>query len=265
MSTYEELFPKRLRLLFYDTENTQMEIKGRVWSLRQDGYLPHDFVTQPKHLICWSAKFSDETKVRSQILTPKEARAHDDGRIAGGLARLIEKADYVVAHNGDSFDIKNVNTRLIANGLEPLGHVQSIDTLKVVRQSFNLESNKLDYLAQFLGFEGKPHTSIDLWNRCWDGEPAALKEMLAYNENDSVLLEHVFHAITPYAKTLPRLVDATEWRQEMCPYCASTERKPQGWHRTKVDTFPAYRCKTCRRPYRGWQSVGSKKAGFVGL
>lgn len=266
MNDFNDLYPKPLRLLFYDTENTQIEIGGRVWSLRQEGYLPHHFVKQPKHLICWSAKFSDETEVRSQVLTSKEAKAHDDGRIADGLAKLIGKADYVVAHNGDSFDIKNLNTRLLANKLTPLGNIQSIDTLKISRQSFNLESNKLDYLAQFLQFDGKLPTSMSLWDRCWDGESVALAEMRAYNEYDSVLLEHVFHAISPYSKTLPRLVDAAEWRQELCPYCGSQERtKSKVPHRTKVNTYPKYRCSGCKREYRGWQAVGSKKPASVGL
>jgi DNA polymerase III epsilon subunit-like protein len=265
MSEIEGLFVQPLRLLFYDTENTQIEVQGRVWSLRQDGYLPHQMVTQPKHLICWSAKFSDETKVHSQILTSKEAKAHDDSRIVSGLADLIQKADYVVAHNGDSFDIKNVNTRLLANRLPPLGSVQSIDTLKIARASFNLESNKLDYLAQFLGFAGKLSTNLALWDRCWDGEPSALKEMRAYNEYDSVLLEHIFHALTPYAKTLPRLVDAAEWRQELCPYCGKLERRSDGFYRTRVNTYPKWRCKSCLRNYRGWTAIGSKKPATVGL
>lgn len=265
MGDWEEAFPRRLRLLFYDTENTQIEIRGRVWSLRVDGHLPHHFVTQPKHLICWSAKFSDEQKVRSQVLTSKEAKAHDDSRIAKGLAYLIRQADYVVAHNGDSFDIKNLNTRLLANELQPLGDVQSIDTLKIARQSFNLESNKLDYLAQFLGFDGKLPTSMSLWDRCWDGEPAALREMRAYNEYDSVLLEHVFHALSPYAKKLPRLVEAAEWREELCPYCGCKDRDPSGWHRTNVNTYPKYRCAQCQREYKAYQAVGTRKMGSLAL
>jgi DNA polymerase III epsilon subunit-like protein len=262
----EGLFPQPLRLLFYDTENTQIEVGHRVWDLRLDGYIPHTAVKQPKHLICWSAKFSDETEVRSQVLTPKEAKTHDDGRIAEGLADLIDQADYVVAHNGDSFDIKSLNTRLLANKRTPLGNVQSIDTLKMCRTSFRLESNKLDYLAQFLGFDGKLPTSMSLWDRCWDGERAALQEMRAYNEYDSVLLEHVFHAISPYVKTLPRLVDAAEWRQELCPYCGSLERSKSKVHyRTKASTYPKFRCKGCRREYRGFQAIGSKKPASIGL
>lgn len=264
MGDYEDLYPRRVRLLFYDTENTQIEIGGRVWSLRQDGYLPHQMVKTPKHLICWSAKFSDETEVRSQVLTSKEAKARDDKRIVAGLAKLVEQADFVVAHNGDSFDIKNLNTRLLAHSLTPLGSVQSIDTLKLSRQSFNLESNKLDYLAQFLGFNGKLPTSLPLWDRCWEGEPAALREMRAYNQYDSVLLEHVFHAIAPYSKKLPRLVDATEWREEICPYCGSKDRKRAGIHRTNVNSYPKFRCE-CGREYRGWQAIGSRAQGTVGL
>jgi hypothetical protein len=218
-----------------------------------------------RFLLCWSAKWSDAQEVIAGRLTGKEARGQDDARIVTGLADLMREADYVVAHNGNRFDYKRVNARLLIDRLTPLGSVQMIDTLLIARQSFDLPYNNLNYLAEKLGFGKKLQTSFELWRRCYYGEVSALKEMEAYNRQDVVLLEHVFHAMAPYAKTLPRLVDAAEWRDELCPFCGSKDRRRDGFHRATVNTFPKYRCGECGRNYRGWQSIGSKKAGTVGL
>ena len=235
-----------------------------VWQQKVD-WIPHGQLVTEKFMLSWSAKWSDEDKVRSGVVTSTEAKNQDDSRIVGSLARLLRKADYAIAHNGDRFDLPTVNGRLLLNDLPPLGSVQTIDTLKIARQSFNLTSNKLDYLAQRLGFEGKQSTTFDLWRRCFYGETKALKEMQEYNKHDSILLEHVFHALKPYAKKIPRLVDATEWRQELCPYCGVRERKVDGYHRTNVNTYPKYRCRGCQRNYRGYQSIGSKHAATVSI
>ncbi len=263
--------PKPVRLLFFDVETAYM--LSALWQL-DAGYVNPDMVEQPeKFLLSWSAKWSDEIKVRSQVLAPGEAKAEDDARIVEGLAKLVRKADYVVGHNVNRFDLKRLNTRVLLNRSQPLGSVQTIDTLIIARQSFDFASNRLGFIANLLGLGEKDSTNFNLWRRCVRGEGKALKEMRAYNITDTILLESVFRAMAPYAKKIPRLVDAAEWRQEMCTHCgdpreatATTKRhKRDGEHRTNVNTFPKYRCSNCGRQYRGWQAIGSMKAGSVGL
>lgn len=259
----DDLFPRRVRLLFYDIETAPM--LSYHWAPKVEYVRDGQTVSDDRFLLCWSAKWSDGTEVLSSRLTQKEAKTQDDSRVVGKLADLMREAPIMVAHNGNRFDYKRVNARLLVNRLTPLGNVQMIDTLSIARQSFDLPYNNLNYLAKKLGFGEKLHTDFDLWRRAFYGEVAALKEMEAYNRQDVVLLEHVFHAITPYAKTLPRLVDAAEWREELCPYCGSTDRERSGLYRTKVNNFPKYRCGNCSREYRGWQSIGAKHAGTIGV
>jgi hypothetical protein len=263
LNELDGLFPQPLRLLFYDIETAPM--LSFHWEGKTE-YIPAQMVeSDDRFLLCWSAKWSDQTKVITGRLSGKEAREQADGGLVSGLVVLMRHADYVVAHIGNRFDYKRVNARLFVNRLQPLGQVQMIDTLSIARTSFDLPYNNLDYLARKLGFGQKLHTSFELWRRAYYGEVSALKEMEAYNRQDVVLLEHVFHAMAPYAKTLPRLVDAVEWRQELCPYCGSQERSSDGFYRMKVQTYAKYRCRGCQRNYRGWQAVGSKKAATVGL
>ena len=234
-----------------------------IWRLKTE-YVGTHMLEHDTFILSWAAKWSDGTKVMSGVLTPTEAKAQDDSRIVNTLAQLMNKADYVVAHNGDRFDLPMVNGRLMLNGLDPI-HAQTIDTLKIARGSFRLASNKLGYLADMLGFTGKHDTSFGLWRDCYAGKGAALKQMVDYNRQDVVVLEDVFHALKPYAKNLPRLVDPTEHRGTTCPSCGSDQRKKDGFYRTKVNTFQKYRCSTCLRPSRDWQAIGSKKSGTVGL
>ena len=262
MSDFEDLFPRRVRLLFYDIETAPM--LSFHWQPKTE-WIPDKLVeSDDRFLLCWSAKWSDSQEVLSARVTQKEARNQNDRRIVAQLADLMRDAPYVVAHNGNRFDYKRVNARLLVNELPPLGKVQQIDTLTIARGSFDLPYNNLNYLAQKLGLGEKLPTDFDLWRRAFYGDVPALKEMEAYNRQDVVLLEHVFHAIAPYAKTLPRLVDAAEWRDELCPYCGSTDRRLVGDYRTKVNNYARYRC-SCGREYRGWQAIGSKHMGAVGL
>lgn len=254
---------RRVRLLFYDIETAPM--LSFHWDPKTEYVAGPMVESDDRFLLCWSAKWSDGTEVLSARVTKAEALGQDDSRIVSKLADLMREAPYVVAHNGNRFDQKRVNARLLVKRLQPLGNVQSIDTLSIARTSFDLPYNNLNYLATKLGFGEKHHTSFELWRRCYYGEVAALKEMEAYNRQDVILLEHLFHAISPYAKTLPRLVDAAEWREELCPYCGSEDRERSGFYRTKVNTFPKYACQVCRREYRGWQSIGNRAQGTVGL
>jgi hypothetical protein len=257
-------YPRRLRLLFYDIETAPM--LSFIWEPKTEYVPASNIVADDRFLLCWSAKWSDSQQVISARLSGKQAQAQDDAVLVTKLADLMRQADYVVAHNGNRFDWKRVNTRLLLNRLEPLGMVQMIDTLSIARTSFDLPYNNLNYLAGKLGFGEKIHTDFDLWRRCYYGDTKALKAMEAYNRQDVVLLEHVFHAMTPYAKTLPRLVDAAEWREELCPYCGSTERRTSRVpYRTKVNTYPKFSCTGCGRQYRGWSAVGAKKLGAIGL
>jgi len=263
MGEYEGLYPRRVRILFYDVETSPM--LSYHWQAKTEYVAAPMVVDDDRALLCWSAKWSNSTKVLSARVTSAEAKAQDDGRIVGKLADLLRQADYVVAHNGNRFDYKRVNARLLLNRLTPLGNVQSIDTLSVARQSFDLPYNNLNYLASKLGFGEKLKTGFDLWRRSVMGDTKALKKMSEYCDQDVILLEHVFHAILPYAKTLPRLVDAVEWREELCPYCGSQNRRRSGFYRTKVNTYPKYACQVCQREYRGWQAIGNRAQGTVGL
>ena len=239
--------PRPLSTLLLDIESAPMV--SYLWDLRAD-YVNPDMVIQQSYLLTWAAKWVGDDRVVGERLTGKEAVDRDDRRIVGKLADLVRQADVTVAHNGDRFDLPKLNARIAVHGLDPIGTVKSIDTLKQARSSFKFASNRLDELAKVLGLEVKNHTTFDLWRRCMAGDVPALKEMDAYCRQDVVVLEAVFERLRPHVKGLPRMVDAGRYGQRVCTNCGSSDLAPDGVHRTPANTFARFRCQECGRPNR---------------
>ena len=149
----------KLKLLFLDLETAPL--LAYIWRPNQE-FIPYHAMVQDSFLLSWSAKWEDSDVV-GMSLTGAEARAQDDERIVLALAKLLRQADIVVAHNATSFDIPMFNSRLLLLGLEPMGRVKTIDTLRLARQNFNLSHNNLDYLASLLGVGAKIETNLQLW------------------------------------------------------------------------------------------------------
>ena len=78
--------------------------------------------------------------------------------------------------------------RFLYHKLPPPSPFKSIDTVKVARRYFNMNSNKLDDIGRYLGLGRKVvHTGWDLWKRCFNGDRSAWQEMISYNTQDVVL------------------------------------------------------------------------------
>jgi hypothetical protein len=225
-----------------------------VWGPKSD-WIPHNQILHESFLFCWAAKWAGEKQVKSDKLTPEETANKDDSRIAESLAELVRQADVVVAHNGDRFDVPRLSTRLLLQGLEPLGPVETIDTLKLARKSLSLTHNKLDNLALRLGLGAKLKTDFELWERVYNGDEVAMQLMLRYCKHDVVLLEQVFDKLRPHVNGLRRLVDG---EGSFCPNCGGHSFQRRGYRRTNAGTFVRFQCNDCLRYFRDKTSDAGK-------
>jgi len=192
---------KKINILSWDIETSQMETK--VWQLKKNDYIEPTRITKDWNIICWSAKALNG-KMYNDTLTPSEAKKGDDERVVRSLWKLLNSQDYIVAHNGDRFDIKKANARFLKYGLPLPDYFKTVDTLKISRKYFNLSSNKLDYVCKFVGLEGKFSTGgIALWDACEKGDKKALKKMSRYCDVDVKILEKLFIRLMPYIKNFP--------------------------------------------------------------
>lgn len=113
---------------------------------------------------------------------------------------LVNQASIVVGHNVDAFDLKRGNTDMIKGNLQPPAPYRTIDTLKIARQKFGFNSNRLGDLCDFLGVPGKvKHEGFALWGKCMAGDMKAWGRMKRYNKGDvDPCLEGVYRKLIPW-------------------------------------------------------------------
>jgi len=173
------------------------------------------------------------------------------------LWQTLDNAQIIIAHNGNNFDIPKINTRFILHGIMPPSPYKQIDTLLTARNIFGFTSNRLDYLAQFLGYGGKEKTEFSLWSECMVGNQEALNYMVFYNRNDVVILEKVYLKLRPHMRNHPNVTLYIDEAEMSCPHCGSKHIKPieNKYFMTQAVRYQAYRCEDCKSISRGKQGV----------
>lgn len=126
-------------------------------------------------------------------------------------------------HNCDRFDLKWLKTRCLYHRIPMYPNYTTLDTLKMAKGQFLFNSNKLDYIAKFLGFGGKMETGgFDLWKAIvLDNCKESLNKMVAYCQKDVVLLERVYQELRTYAPHKFHYGVAYGGEKSDCPNCES--------------------------------------------
>ena len=203
--------------LFFDIE-TSPNI-GFFW---QAGYEidvdAYNIITE-RAIICICWKWEDEKKVHSLSWDKNQ----DDKKMLQEFVKVMDTADEVIGHNGDRFDIKWVRTRAIFHKIDFPPKIISIDTLKNCRSLFRMNSNKLNYVAKYLGIGKKIETGgFDLWRKIiLDKDKQSLEKMIKYCKNDVILLEKLWDRLNPYVAPKTHIGN---WTNE-CPECGSDNIK----------------------------------------
>jgi DNA polymerase elongation subunit (family B) len=232
-------FPK---ILIFDIESAPMN--AWIWGKwKQNIY--DEMIINDWFILTWSAKWLFSNDIMYDSLKKKEIEKQDDKRIVRSLRDLLDKADIVIAHNGDRFDIARINARMIYNNLNPPSSYQSIDTLKIAKKHFGFSSNKLDALAEMFGLKGKIDVSFDLWARCLASDMKAMEEMVKYNKRDVTVLEEVYLKLRPWIKSHPNIGLFIK-DEKVCPNCGSNLIEKNGkYYYTMMGRFETYVCKSC--------------------
>jgi len=232
------------KVLLYDIETTPMLVYS--WGVYKQFIRP-DNVFKDWNVLSWAGKWLHDKNVMSACLTSSEAKSGDDRRIVSQLWKLFDKADIVVAHNGDRFDNKKMNWRFLFHGFPPPLSYKTVDTLKVARKYFSATSNKLDYLTDQLSIGRKLETGgLDLWISCMEGDKQALKEMVTYNAQDVIILEKIYLRLLPWITNHPNLGLFDKREISICPVCGSDNIEiSEKVMTTAVNAYYQYRCKDC--------------------
>lgn len=215
-----------------------------TWKLF-DTVLRPESVIHDWFILSWSAKWLFDSNIMADVLSSQETKDKDDLRIVLGIWELVNKADIVITHNGNRFDLKKLNTRFAFHKLNPPSHYASIDTFQVSKSNFGFSSNSMNFINGFLGIHQKTETNFDLWKRCYDGEDKALKDLCEYNKNDVSILEELYVRLRPWIKGHPNLALYMDIEDEICPRCGNTDLTMQDYYYTSLNKYRSFRCEQC--------------------
>lgn len=239
------------KILFVDIETAPT--LAHIWSL-WDQRVGLNQIIEDWYMLSWSAMWldSEEDDVMHDRLInylPSDCIYHEhcDEDIIRSLWDLFDQADIIIGHNIKKFDDKKFKARCLFFGLNPPSSYRVVDTLDIAKQAFSLTSNKLDYLASYLGLPNKvAHEGHGLWVKCMIGDEEAWDTMTEYNNYDVVLLRDVYFKIRKWAKNHPNVALFYDDDLIRCTVCGSSEIKSTGnTVKTNLGEYKEVRCKCC--------------------
>jgi DNA polymerase elongation subunit (family B) len=211
---------KKIKRLFFDIE-TSPNI-GLFWTAGYKLNISPDSIIKERAIICICYKWAGDDKIYSLQWDNNQ----DDKKLLEKFILVANEADEIVGHNGDRFDLPWIRTRCLYHRIPVFPNYSTLDTLKSARSKFKFNSNKLDYIAKFLGIGQKTHTGYDLWKKVvLDKDKESLDYMVEYCKNDVELLEKVYNEMSTYipAKTHHGVLNDGE--KYSCPECGSENMK----------------------------------------
>ncbi len=229
------------RTIFYDIETAPS--LGYYYDLWKEGNIVS--TVQPWFMLSFAYKVQGERKIHYHCLADYPGYSKNkkcDKALVTDLHRLVfSSATCLVGHNIDCFDSKKSKARFLYHGLPPTRPIPTIDTLKILRRVFKLESNRLAVAGEFLGLGGKTVTTgWKMFEAAIDGDERAWKMLGTYNRRDVDLTERVHDRILPWAQNLPFIADNGD-----CPSCRSSRVTKQGLKIGRAGNRQQLKCQDC--------------------
>jgi hypothetical protein len=207
--------------------------------------------TQDWFILSFAYKVKGERKIHYHCLADYpgyDKNKTDDKALVTDLHRLVfSKADCLIGHNIARFDDRKSKARFLAHNLPPPPPIKTIDTLKIARRVFKMDSNRLADIGEYLGLGGKlSHTGWKLWEACINGDRKAWAQMGRYNKRDVDLLEQVYDRLAPWQPNPPILIHG-----DGCPGCHSLKVQRRGWNIAKKSRTARMQCQNCAQWFSG--------------
>lgn len=230
-----------MKRLIWDIETSPNVVLS--WRVGYKINIDNDNILKERSIICIGYKWEGEKE--AHILTWDKEQ--NDKAMLAKFLKIADQADELVAHNGDSFDMPWFKTRCLYHGLQCFPTYKTVDTLQWARRQFYFNSNKLNYIAQYLGIGAKLHTEFGLWKAiCLRNCKKSLKLMSDYCKRDVILLEKVWARLamaTPHKTHIGVMHGGEAWS---CPRCQSEDVKK---NKTRVSALGTLRhwmkCNSC--------------------
>lgn len=239
---------KQPNILYLDIETSLMKVY--TFSLWPES-ISIDDVIQDWSILCIGYAWNDEP---AKVLTGSERS------IVKKASALLNKADILVYHNGDRFDLKRIKTKIAQYGLPPVKKFSSnntVDTYKVAKKEFNFSSNKLNYITRnILKIGEKIATNKQLWISATEGSKKALAQMATYCVQDVEILRKLYKKLVPYITNHPNMGHFSS-HNRVCTNCGSTNIKKKGYNYSRLGKFQVWFCNACGAQSQGKENLRS--------
>jgi len=229
-----------MKILHLDIET--FPHKAYVWGMFKQNVALNQLVESGR-TACWAAKWHGKKGVIYSGLNT----AKNEQEMIQEVWELLDEADAVCHYNGTRFDMPTLNKEFLKFEIAPPSPYQQIDLLATARRQFRLASNKLDYVAEYLGVGNKlQHKGMDLWTGCMNDVAGDWKVMERYNKQDVMLLEKVYNKLLPWIANHPNPAMYNDRLERQCPKCGGNHIQSRGTYETKVQKYQRYQCMDCK-------------------
>lgn len=238
-------------LLSYDIEVSYCT--GAFWRDPWQTSIAKTFQEGQILTIAWQWVGEDKVHVLGQCDGPKyKPGVLDDKWLVNKfVTEVMNKADYVLGQNSNSFDNKWINSRLFIHGLQPGKPYRTFDTKSISKKYFAFITNRLDDMAKRKKLGAKlKHEGIELWENVMSGDAKAWKTMKAYNKHDVKLTTELWISFIPWI-TLPKVKHAAK---KQCPHCLTEnalQRRGGNFKNANGRVYEKYSCTACGK----WKTV----------
>lgn len=233
----------QIKLLLIDIELSYA--LGYFFPSKKPQYISAKQIKHHQFCLCAAWQWDHEVTRHVIKLTDNKKRFkknfRDDYIIAKILHQLMTEADVIVAHNGDSFDLKHANNLFIKHDLGPIPERKSIDTLKAARKYFNFAGNDLDSLSKRFGGSGKDRRPC--WFKLTDGDPKEINIAAEYCLQDVKELQRVLVHLKPYIQNLPAFKGHHDILE--CECCGSKRLRNKGFDWDGKKRYRRISCLEC--------------------
>ena len=217
-----------------------------VWGLwGQD--IHHENIVSDGYTLCWAAKWLGKKEIMFESVYQSDRET-----MVRKIYNLVDEADAVVHYNGTKFDMPILNQEFVRSELNPPSPYFEVDLLKTVRKQFRLPSNKLDYVAKYLGVGSKlKHKGMELWRDVMAGDAKAWSVMRKYNIHDVRILEACYDKLLPWVPRHPNWGHWIDSTKPHCAKCGSDNLVRNGKETRTTLPYQRYVCNSCGSRLKG--------------
>jgi len=229
--------------LFFDIETSPNV--GLFFTAGYKLNIGYDSIIKERAIICICYKWEDDREVKYLHWDSKQC----DKKMLKQFIEVANEADELVGHNGDKFDLAWIRTRCLYHRIAMFPNYTTIDTLKISRSKFKFNSNRLDYIANFLGVGSKIKTDYGLWKDILlKNDKVAMTKMIKYCQMDVKILEKVFKEMSVHLPPKSHYGMTFGQDKGSCPECGSDELIVCRYKYLVSGTCKVqYQCKTCHK------------------